>query len=102
MGIWYSIGYLDVKPDQKLAVEWFRKAAEQGMVMAQYNLAMLLHPNPKETYFWLSVALPHLTGQTLQNGTRARAIAAAALKPDERAQLDERVRQWHPSGVSQP
>ena len=62
--------------------------------LAQYNLAMLLHAHPEETYYWLGVAAPRLKGETLENGIRAREIAAAALTPEQRAKLDERIKQW--------
>jgi TPR repeat protein len=94
MGAWSDFGHLDLKPDPNLAAAWFRKAAEQGMVMAQYNLAMLLHAHPEETYYWLGVAAPRLKGEALENGIRAREIAAAALTPEQRAKLDERIKQW--------
>jgi TPR repeat protein len=95
MGIWSNFGYKSIRKDLAAAVDWFSRAGDQGMLMAQYNAAMLLHDtHPDQTYYWLSLALPRLTGDTLQNGTGALAIAAAALKPEERTKMDERVKQW--------
>ncbi|MBQ7249238.1 MAG: sel1 repeat family protein, partial [Deltaproteobacteria bacterium] len=31
----------DVPKDESQAVEWYRKAAEQGMAVAQYNLGLM-------------------------------------------------------------
>jgi TPR repeat protein len=39
VGIAYSEGH-DVKPNQKLAVYWFRKSAEQGYAIGTCNLAL--------------------------------------------------------------
>ncbi|MFU2059901.1 hypothetical protein ACLSZY_09795 [Avibacterium volantium] len=34
---------LGVKQDFQQAVKWYKKAAQQGLAQAQYNLAMMYH-----------------------------------------------------------
>jgi hypothetical protein len=46
--------------------------------------------------------MPRLKGDTLKNGTGALAVAAAALKPEERAKIDERVKQWQAEHPQEP
>ena len=94
LGMDYNFGAKGLKLDQSVAVEWFRKSAEQGTVGAQVNLAMLLHDQPEETYYWLALAVPHLTGDTLEKATKIRDGAAAALTPAKRAEIDQRIQQW--------
>jgi TPR repeat protein len=94
MGMDYDGGYHGLKQDKALAAEWFRKAAEQGMTVAQYDLVMEIHDQHDETYFWISVAIPNLKGDMLKNATNIRELAASYLQPDQRAMLDERIKQW--------
>ena len=94
LGIDYGFGYQGAKQDENVAAEWFRKSAEQGIVGAQVNLAMHLHNQPEEVYYWLSLAAPHLTGDTLDRIAKVRDAAAVVLTPAKHAEIDERIKQW--------
>ena len=90
----YGFGYQGVKQDENLAAEWFRKSAEQGTVGAQVNLAMHLHAQPEEAYYWLSQAVPHLKGDTLEKVAKIRDDAAATLSAAKRTEINEHIKQW--------
>ena len=94
VGIDYSQGFHGQPKDERVAAEWFRKAAEQGMPIAAYDLAMVIHTDPAETYFWLGVAIPRLKAEMVEQATTLRGVAAASLTIEQRAALDERVRRW--------
>ena len=90
----YDGGYHGLKKDKALATAWFRKAAEQGYAPAQFDLAMEIHEQDDETYFWLSLAVPNLEGDFQKKAAFFRDVAAAALKPGQRTEIDARVNQW--------
>jgi hypothetical protein len=71
-------------------------------VGAQVNLAMMLHDQPEESYYWLSLAAPHLKGDTQGKVTKLREDAAATLSPAKRAEIDERIKQWQAAHQPQP
>lgn len=102
LGLDYDGGYHGVKKDKALAVVWLRKAAEQGMPIAQYDLAMEIHEQADETYFWLSIALPNLIEKMQDQATYFRNVAAAALSPAQRAEIDERIKQWQDAHQKKP
>jgi TPR repeat protein len=83
-----------MEKNPQISAEWFRKAAEQGMVMAQYNLVMVQHTDPKEIYFWMKLAIPHLKDETLRNATAIWADAASHLTAAERTEVEARVKVW--------
>jgi TPR repeat protein len=96
LGMSYQDGEQGLQPDNELARKWLHRAAAQGDVAAQFNYAMLLKAEPALVYFWLSVAAPHLTGETKQKTTELRNTAAARLSPAQRAEIDQRVKVWRP------
>ena len=98
----YNLGEQGVQPDPKLAAEWLRKSAEQGNVAAQFNLAMVLHEQPEELYFWLSLAAPHLKGDPLAKSKQILNVAAGILGPAKRAEIDARVKQWQAAHPDRP
>ena len=100
LGVDYTMGFHGMEKNQQLSAEWFRKAAEQGMVMAQYDLVMAEHGDPKEVYFWLTLAIPHLEGDTLKNATAIREEAASHLSATQQAEIETRAKQWQ-AGHSQ-
>jgi len=102
MAVDYDGGYHGVKQDKAIAIEWFRKAAEQGMAIAQYDLAMEIHEQADETYFWLSIALPNLIEKMQNQATYFRNVAAAALSPAQRAEIDKRIKQWQDAHQKKP
>lgn len=96
LGMDYYQGEHGLPSDNDLARKWLHRSAEQGDVAAQFNYAMLLKAEPALVYFWLSVAAPHLTGQTKDKTTELRNTAAARLSPAQRAEIDQRVKVWRP------
>ena len=101
VGLAYDMGE-EVKKDQKEAIKWYRKSAEQGFAGAQFNLAMRLSNQPAEMYFWLSLAAPQLNGEPLAMAIKIQDLAAGLLKPVERAEIDERVKQWQEAHQKKP
>ena len=61
LAVLYAEG-IDGKPDYKVAVQWFRKAAAHGVPDSQYNLAILyargigVEQNLAESYRWFALA----------------------------------------------
>jgi len=96
LGMDYYGGEQGLQQDNVQARKWLHRSAQQGDVAAQFNYAMLLKAQPSEVYFWLSVAAPHLTGETKTKTAELRTTAAARLTPTERAQLDQQVKAWRP------
>lgn len=47
-----------VEADASQAERWYRKAAEQGLPQAQFQLGLMLAPG--EAKYWLSKCKPHL------------------------------------------
>lgn len=96
LGMDYNNGEHGLQTNYDLAASWLRRSAKQGHVAAQFNLAMLLKAEPAEVYYWLSLATPHLLGKTRDKSAELRQAAAARLRPADRAQIDQRVKSWHP------
>jgi TPR repeat protein len=96
LGMDYYQGEEGLQPDNDMARKWLKRSAEQGDVAAQFNYAVLLKAEPAKVYFWLSVAAPHLTGETREKTTELRNAAAARLSPAQRAEIDQQVKVWRP------
>lgn len=96
LGMDYYGGEQGLTADPDVARKWLHRAADQGHVGAQFNYAMLLKAQPALVYFWLSVATPHLLGNAKETSKGLRDKAAARLPPSERAEIDERVKNWRP------
>jgi len=101
LGVDYENGQ-DVKKDKNQAADWYRKSAQQGNTWAQFDLGQLLASNHVEAYFWLSLAVNHLEGDSLLKATILRDAAAAKLKPAEKAAADERINQWRKTPETHP
>ena len=96
LGMAYYQGEEGLTMDQSLARKWLHRSAKQGDVAAQFNYAMLLKTDPEQVYFWLSVAAPHMVGQTKEKTAELRKDAAGHLSPAQKADLDKQVRDWRP------
>jgi hypothetical protein len=76
-----------VPKDEQQAVAWFRKAAEQGLALAQFNLGNMYYNGqgaPKDeqkAYFWWLLA----SAQGHQIATKNRDIVERRLSPEQRA-----------------
>ena len=96
LGMVYYQGEEGLQQDDDLATKWLSRSAQQGDVAAQFNYAMLLKSEPAKVYFWLSVATPHLIGQTKEKAAELRTTAAKRLSPAQRAEVDQQVKVWRP------
>jgi hypothetical protein len=96
LGMDYYQGEEGLQADNDMARKWLSRSAQQGDVAAQFNYAMLLKAEPAKVYFWLSVAAPHLTGQTKDKATELSTTAAKRLSPAQRAEIDQQVKVWRP------
>ena len=87
-----------VAQDHAQAVKWYRKAAEQGQINAQHNLGLMyffgygVAKDMAESYFWWIAA----TGAGHAPSEKWRAKAADALKPERRADIEARAKDWRP------
>lgn len=87
-----------VAKDHAQAVKWYRKAAEQGQINARHNLGLMYYFGygvPKdiaEAYFWWTTT----TGAGHARSIEWRAKAAEALKPERRAAIEARAKDWRP------
>ena len=96
LGMDYYQGEEGLTADNDLARKWLGRSAQQGDVAAQFNYAMLLKAQPAKVYFWLSVAAPHLTGETKSKTDELLTTASARLSRIQRSELDQQVKAWRP------
>ena len=82
--------------DHAEAVKWFRKAAEQGHISAQYRLGLRyvrgrgVPKNIVQAYMWWSLAA--LEGHQKAGGFRDS--AARMMTPDQIARAMQLVQEW--------
>ena len=82
LGVMYTNGR-GVAQDDKQAVAWYRKAAEQGYARAQYNLGVMytngegVAQDYKQSYAWFSSA----AANGYSDAVKARDIMAKRLTP---------------------
>ena len=85
-----------VSQDDKVAVRWYRLAAEQGQPSAQNNLAKMYRRGrgvPKDdvlAQMWWSLA----AAQGHENARRARDRLTARMPPAQLAVAQRRAREW--------
>ena len=96
LGMAYHDGEESLPMDDDMARSWLHRSAVQGDVAAQFNYAMLLKTQPADVYFWLSLATPHLLGNTLRISKDLRDKAAARLNPTQKTEIDRRAESWRP------
>lgn len=96
LGMAYHDGEENLPLDDDAARRWLHRSAAQGDVAAQFNYAMLLKAQPADVYFWLSLATPHLLGNTLRISKDLRDKAAARLNPTQKTEIDRRAEAWRP------
>ena len=91
----YANGH-GVPQDDSLAVQWYARAASQGLALAQYNLGCMYNSGrgvEKDLpcgYMWLALAAEG--GDS--GAARAREAAAASLEPAQLEEAQQRLRQW--------
>jgi TPR repeat protein len=86
---------------------WYRKAADQGLVEAQYNLGMMYYNGrsvPEDyalAYMWLNLAASRAVDTEIRDGAiKARDLVAAKMTPDQIAEAQRMAREWVPKPAS--
>ena len=84
--------------DYAAAVTWWRKAADQGLASAQYNLGVM-YANGQgvpqdyiQAHMWFNLA----TAQNDANAAKNRDIVAAKMAPAQIAEAQKLAREWKP------
>jgi TPR repeat protein len=90
---------IKIPKDETAALEWFKKAANQGDIDAQYNLAIMYvnglgtDRSDMQAYFWttLSAAKGNKNAQDLND------IIANRLTPEQKTQANMTAQAWVPN-----
>ncbi len=98
VGYAYYLGHaylngLGVEEDHEEALEWFRKAAEQGNVHAQYSLGRMYIDVAHENvlaHMWFNLA----TSGGDQAAKKARDELTKRLAPEQIAEAQKLAREW--------
>jgi TPR repeat protein len=98
-----------VPQDLAQAAFWWRKAAEQGVAVAQYNLGIFYNmglgvpQDYAEAYFWLDlVAAGKLDAPDTEKGAKFRDESASHLAPADLSREQERARKWFEAHPAKP
>jgi len=95
LGNMYDNG-LGVTQIHKLAVKWYRKAAEQGIAQAQYNLGNMYYDGRGITqhyvsaHMWWNIA----ASSGHENATKYRNIVAKQMSPSQIEKAQDMAREW--------
>lgn len=101
LGLIYANGRGVAKNDIQ-ALIWYSKAAHQIHAQAQANLAFMyatgraVDQDLITAYMWASLAMIHAKGSTRAAAAKFRATLAAAMKADNVAAAERRVKAWKP------
>ena len=82
-----------------MAVEWYRKAAEQGNIRAQYSLGVMyeagqgVSQDSVQAYLWydLAASLPSVEQEL---SIKNRDIVASQMTPEDLAEAQRLIREW--------
>lgn len=100
----------DLEPDDKIAADWLRRAADQDLAQAQMALARAYADGKgvpqrwEESYFWASLAHQRYAGDQTGGGAAAEHTksylekAAAHLSQNQVRRIEARTKAWKPSG----
>ena len=102
----YDLGYmyargLGVPRDDRQAIDWYRKAAGQGVVKAQYNLGEIyskgvgVPKDDQQAYFWWLLA----SAQGCPQAVEKRDLVELKLAPEQRAGAQASARSWIPKAA---
>ena len=100
LGVKYDGGFWR-RPQE--AVQWYRRAANQGHARAQANLGLMLGEGrgvPRdyvEAHLWSSLAAAQLTGEDRELAVKNRDALAARMTADQIADAQRRAREWTPT-----
>lgn len=82
---------------------WYRKAAEQGNALAQYNLGFMYHEgrgvsqDTVQAHVWFNLAASELPpGTNRDKAIRNRDLVAAKMTRAQLAEAQRRAREWRP------
>jgi hypothetical protein len=96
-----------VPQDYAAAVQWFRKAADQGYAPAQLSLGYMYEEgldvpqNYEQAYKWYSLAIagfPVSDTENRGNAVKYRDQVAARMTPNQVAEAQKLASEWRPSG----
>ncbi len=94
---------LGVPQDDAEAVEWLRKAAEQGRAKAQYNLGFMyakgrgVTQDYVQAYMWIDLAVANYFSQTNRHrAARFRQRIAERMTPAQISEAQKLAREWKP------
>ena len=82
-----------------MAGEWYRKAAEQGNVRAQYSLGVMyetgqgISQDNVQAYLWYDLAASHPSVEQEQS-IKNRDIVVTQMTSEELAEAQRLVREW--------
>jgi hypothetical protein len=100
LGLSYESGF-NVRRDRAKAVKWYKMAADQGVALAQKNLANLLADKNFagrdyiQAYKWYEIAIPNLPDTLGRELLRvARNNVAKRISPDQRANARNLAVTW--------
>lgn len=101
VALYYIEGKGGVDINMNTAAQWFRKAADYGMVDAQYNLAVLhergtgVARNLAESYVWFTIAGANGDQDSAQRAEQIKAMLAG----DELGRAEARIAGFRPAQI---
>ncbi len=98
-----------VTQDYPQAAAWFRKEADQGDAVAQYDLGRAYYNGQgvpqdyAEAYFWFDLAAAgKLDPVNAEGAHKGRDAAATYLTPADLSRVQERARKWFEDHPAKP
>jgi uncharacterized protein len=91
-----------VPQDYAEAVRWYRKAAEQGLANAQFNLGLMyakgqgVPQDYAEAPMWLNLAASRTSGDVQQKSAETRDLVARMMTAQQIAEAQRLAREWKP------
>ena len=87
-----------IRGDYAEAMNWCRKAAEQGQAGTQYNLGDMYHQGQgvPQDFVWAHMWLNLAAAQGIENARKGRHIAAKRMTPAQIAGAQRLAREWRP------
>jgi len=96
----YFWGGYGVPQDPAQAAQWYRKAGDQGNVLAQAHLGLMYEhgygvpKDPVMARMWLNLAVSH--APSLSMAVKLRNEVAAKMTPAQIAEAERLAQQWEP------
>jgi len=91
-----------VPQDYAEAVRWSRKAAEQGLDVAQFYLGLMygkgqgVPQDYTQAHLWFNLAASRTTGEDQQKHAKARDVIADMMTAAQVAEAQKLAREWKP------